>query len=420
MEKPQKKKNNSRAAALAKDIVPIAVVLLIIAVYIFAECTKATHTEVETVTAVMSTVYETVDATALVVRDEHTVDSDGGGVTVPCVSDGEKVRQGGNIAMVFSDGTQAQSYSSVLGVQEQLDYYINLESRAAGTATDIETLDKDILSDVNEYIRSAASYTSGSMDDSALSLNDKLTRRQIIIGESIDFTAVKESLQQQLNSLGTESNSPTGYVTTQESGVFSSYTDGCEDIVGYGDVTQLDVQSLDEAIGKASQAQPTEHLGKLITTYEWYLCCKVDAKDIKGIKNGDRLTVALKDSDDVIECTVVSGADVDLGVEQTVLVLRNSAMNRQIASMRVEDIEIRINEYNGFKLPSSAIHVDSEGNKTVYALVANQVCARSGEMLYSNKDYAVFAYDAQDSGGIRLYDQIIIKGKDLHDGKVYT
>lgn len=88
--------------------------------------------------------------------------------------------------------------------------------------------------------------------------------------------------------------------------------------------------------------------------------------------------------------------------------------------MRLEDIEIRYSEYEGFKIPASAVHVDDNGEKFVYALISNTVEKRSGEIIYSTKDYVVFGYDAQNSDSIRYYDQIITKGTDLHDGKVYS
>ncbi len=158
----------------------------------------------------------------------------------------------------------------------------------------------------------------------------------------------------------------------------------------------------------------------MITDYEWYFACKVSADEVKGIENGDILNVALKDSDKVIECEVVSGATLDLGVKEAVLILRSSEMDSELASMRLENIEIRFNEYTGFKVPSSAIHINDKGEKTVYALVANQVESRTGKVIYSTKDYVVFEYTPEDENSIRLYDQIITQGKDLHDGKVYT
>lgn len=420
MAEEKAKKVNNASKYISKDVIVIAVVLIAIAAYIIAECYSATHVDIQTVTAVKSTVYQTLDKKALVIRDEHTVEGNSSGVTVACVNDGEKVKVGGNIAMVFSNSDNAKSYSSALDLQSRLDYYINLESKSAGTATDVEQIDSDVINDVNDYIRSSSSNNFSAVQSAALDLNDKLTRRQMIIGEDIDFSTVKQGLEQKLNAINLESCKPTGYVSTKESGIFSSYSDGCETAFDYKNIDKLDVNTLDKYIAQAKKAKKTDSLGKLITDYEWYFACKVSADEVKGIENGDILNVALKDSDKVIECEVVSGATLDLGDKEAVLILRSSEMDSELASMRLENIEIRFNEYTGFKVPSSAIHINDKGEKTVYALVANQVESRTGKVIYSTKDYVVFEYTPEDENSIRLYDQIITQGKDLHDGKVYT
>ena len=421
MENSKKEKVNKNPDKIRGDVVAIAAVLIIIAGYIFYECYNATHVDVETVTAVTSTVYETIDAKALVIRDEHTLSNSSSGVTVPAVQDGEKVKLGGNVAMLFSSQDNAKAYSTAMDLHSQLDYYIELESKTVGMATDVASIDKDILSDVNGYIRAANSNDKGNVSAYADELNDKFARRQIIIGENIDFTEVKSDLQAQLNKINIDGCKPTGYVTADRSGIFSSYTDGCEGMFDYDAVDKLDVKTLQGYIDSVPGVKKTDgSLGKLITSYEWYFCCVVSADDVKSISNGDILNVALKDGDRVYKCQVVSGADTDLGTEQTVLVLRCSEMNSSITSIRLEDIEIRYNEYTGFKVPSSAIHVNDEGKKCVYALIANQVAERQCDIIYSTKDYAVFAYEPENSDSIRFYDQIITKGKDLHDGKIYS
>ena len=420
MAEEKAKKVNNASKYISKDVIVIAVVLIAIAAYIIAECYSATHVDIQTVTAVKSTVYQTLDKKALVIRDEHTVEGNSSGVTVACVNDGEKVKVGGNIAMVFSNSDNAKSYSSALDLQSRLDYYINLESKSAGTATDVEQIDSDVINDVNDYIRSSSSNNFSAVQSAALDLNDKLTRRQMIIGEDIDFSTVKQGLEQKLNAINLESCKPTGYVSTKESGIFSSYSDGCETAFDYKNIDKLDVNTLDKYIAQAKKAKKTDSLGKLITDYEWYFACKVSADEVKGIENGDILNVALKDSDKVIECEVVSCETLDLGVKEAVLILRSSEMDSELASMRLENIEIRFNEYTGFKVPSSAIHINDKGEKTVYALVANQVESRTGKVIYSTKDYVVFEYTPEDENSIRLYDQIITQGKDLHNGKVYT
>lgn len=421
MPKSKDRKVNKNPDAHKLDVIAVITVLIIIAGYIFFECYSATHIDVETITAVTSTVYETIETKALVVRDEHIVQNNDNAVTVACVGDGAKVKVNGNLAMEFSNEENAKNYSLLQDLHKELDYYVELEGRSAGIATDVETIDRDIFNDVNDYVRASGYNSIEKLSEYTDDLNDKLTRRQMIIGQDIDFTAVKTDLQNQINAINVNSCKPTGYLTTDESGVFSSYTDGLESAFDYDNIESLDTATLNSYIEQAQNPEKgTQSFGKLITAYEWYFCAVVAADDVKSIQNGDTLDVAVKDSDEIIKCQVLSGADVPLGITETVLILKSSQMDSSITSMRLEDIEIRYNSYSGFKVPSNAIHIDSEGNKCVYALVANQVSLRQCEVVYATKDYTLFAYDPNNSSSIRYYDQIITKGKELHDGKVYT
>lgn len=421
MENSKKEKVNKKPENSRKDVIAIIVVVALIFAYVFYECYTATNVDVETITAVNSTVYESIDTKALVIRDEKVINTNANGVTVAGADDGEKVKQGGIVAMTFSSEESAKEYSTLEDLHAELDYYIDLESKSAGVATDIATVDRDIQDDVNEYIRTVNSNSLDNLSDCANDLNDKLTRRQMIIGETVDFSAVKSELENQINNINTTACQPTAYVKSEESGVFSSYTDGLETAFDYNKVTDLDVNTLNSYIEQASQpSQSSNSFGKLITSYKWYFCAAVDADDVQKINNGDVLNVTLKDSDKIIECTVESGADVQPGDSQTVLILSSSQLDSEISSMRLEDIEIRYNEHTGFKIPSSAIHIDEDGNKCVYALVANQVAERTGNIIYSTKDYVIFESGSSEENSIRYYDQIITKGKDLYDGKVYS
>lgn len=421
MGKTKENKVNKTSKKIPGDIVAIILVLALIGGYIFYGCYSALNVDVETITAVKSTIYEAIDAQALVIRDEHTVSGSSSGVTVASVNNGEKVKAGGNIAMVFSSEEDATKYSSAQELQNQLSYYEELETQASGTVTDVEQIDSDILSDVNSYIRAVGNGRYDSLLEYSDDLNERFIRRQLTIGEKIDFSQVKSDIKNQLDEINVSTCSPVDYLTTEESGIFSSYTDGFESIVDYSKATEIDAATLKSCIEKVSESEnDSSSFGKLITSYEWYFCCVVPSKDTAKISDGDTLNVTLKSSDDILKCQVITGADPDLNTEETVLVLRCSDMNSRIASMRLEDIEIRYSEYEGFKIPASAVHVDDNGEKFVYALISNTVEKRSGEIIYSTKDYVVFGYDAQNSDSIRYYDQIITKGTDLHDGKVYS
>ena len=142
--KTEKKFKMSSAQKQNAAIVFIAVLIVI---YIAVELYGAFNVSLKTQTALASTVYETVDAGALVVRNEHTVQS-GGGVTVSSVADCEKVVKGGEIALTFSSEEAASAYSQYTALEEELRYYADMEDQAVGQVTDVESLDSSILENI--------------------------------------------------------------------------------------------------------------------------------------------------------------------------------------------------------------------------------------------------------------------------------
>lgn len=404
---------------IKRDNLAIVIVIALVLLYVFYECYSVFHIELETQTASLTTVYESIDSTAIAIRDEHTVSSTGA-VTVAGLNDGDKINVGGNVAMTFTTEEDASEYSKYLQTLQKLEYYEKLESQTVGQATNVESINKQINDDVDEYIRSIESGDIESINDTGDTVNDDLIRRQLLIGESVDLVNIIQDLRIQLSQYNV--TSPNGYITTDVSGVFSSYADGLENYIDYNNVTQLTVDDVNLAIKKSQSTQINDDLivGKLVTSYSWYFATVVPTESIKGFSNGDKVKVTLKDNDNsVLTFSIVSGADAEVGNDETVLVMKCSNMNADLAKIRSTDIEIRIASYEGIKVPASAVHV-CDDKKGVYVLISSQVKFRQADVIYSDDDYVLLSYDADNKNGIRIYDKIITQGKDLEDGKVYT
>lgn len=398
----------------------MAVAIVLIFAYIFYEVYSVSHIDIKTETAVVSTVYEKIDAKAIVIRDEKPINKVSGKITVPCFNDGDKVNVGGNIAMTFSSEKAATDYSKYAELQNKLAYYRNLESRTLGQAASVESIDSEINNNVNLYIRALNSSGQSAVSEAGDKLNDILVRRQIIIGRQVDLLSIIQQLTAEAEKYSSSSK-PESYVTTDVSGVFSSYTDGFEGLLDYENAKELTAEQVENAITEAEENKKnTDYLGKLITSYQWYIECVLDSKDVKGLKNGGKVQIALKDSSDtVFTAEIVSGAETNLNQKKTLLIMKCSTMNSTLASLRCEDIELRIKSYEGIKVPTTALHVNENGEKGVYALVASQVHFRKAEVIYTADDYVMLKFDPKDSEGIRLHDKIVIQGKELREGKVY-
>lgn len=394
----------------------ISVVVLIV-LFVVIQFYKVTHIELKTQTATVSTVYDKVSSEALFIRDESVVEKATTGVTVPCFEDGDKINVKGNVAMQFSSSKAAANYSKYTDLTNQIKYYQTLEAQTVGQSANLETINEDIEQKVINY---ADGLCRNKIGDTAEELDSVLVRRQLIIGEDVDLLSIIENLRDKRNSYSSFSK-PDKYIKTDESGVFSSYTDGYENIIDFDKAEETSIDEFKSALSAVDKSQDVaDNVGKLVTSYTWYVQTLVSTDTVKNLENGDYVNIVLKDdSSKEFKAEIVSGADVSLGQKETLLVLKLNEMDADIAKLRKAEIEIRRNEYEGIKIPSEALHV-VDGKKGVYVLIASQIKFREVNIIYSDDDYVLAEYDESNTNSIHLYDKIITQGKDLKDGKVYT
>lgn len=394
----------------------ISVVVLIV-FFVVIQFYKVTHIELKTQTATVSTVYDKASSEALFIRDESVVEKAATGVTVPCFEDGDKINVKGNVAMQFSSSKAAANYSKYTDLTNQIKYYQTLEAQTVGQSANLETINEDIEQKVINY---ADGLCRNKIGDTAQELDSVLVRRQLIIGEDVDLLSIIENLRDKRNSYSSFSK-PDKYIKTDESGVFSNYTDGYENIIDFDKAEETSVKEFKSALSAVDKSKDVaDNVGKLVTSYTWYVQTLVSTDTVKNLENGDYVNIVLKDdSSKEFKAEIVSGADVSLGQKETLLVLKLNEMDADIAKLRKAEIEIRRNKYEGIKIPSEALHV-VDGKKGVYVLIASQIKFREVNIIYSDDDYVLAEYDESNTNSIHLYDKIITQGKDLKDGKVYT
>ena len=400
-----------------KSNVLIISVIVLIVLFVVIQFYKVTHIELKTQTATISTVYDKVSSEALFIRDEGVVEKSPSGVTVACFQDGDKINVKGNVAMQFSSSKAAANYSKYAELTKQIKYYQTLEAQTVGQSADLETINEDIEQKVINYADGLAKNRIG---DTAEELDSVLVRRQLIIGEDVNLLSIIENLRDQRNNYQSYSK-PDRYIKTDKSGVFSSYTDGYENLIDYSKAEETTIDGFKSALKAVDKAQNvSNNIGKLVTSYTWYIQTLVSADTVKNLENGDYVNIVLKDdTSKSFKAEIVNGAEIALGQKETLLVLKLNEMDADIAKLRKAEIEIRRNTYEGIKVPSEALHV-LDGKKGVYVLIASQVKFREVNVIYSDDDYVLAEYDESNEKSIHLYDKIITQGKDLKDGKVYT
>jgi hypothetical protein len=270
-----------------------------------------------------------------------------------------------------------------------------------------------------------AVYANGQNTEELRSIHAQLlslmNKRQVIVGSIDDFSNKLEQLRNERTNLAGRITPPVGTVNAPRSGYFVDRADGFET---YFSVNDDDIAALTaEEVQAALAATPTMSsacVGKVVAEYDWYLACSIAGEKAARLEVGDSLNIRLPFVTAEIIPTKVLAVNQSAN-NQSSLILKCSLMSEELSDIRIESVQLLMEEYSGMRLPDKALHFDENNRSGAYVRMGTTVTFRYVDILYHNeKDkYSICAIpNAADKTYVQLYDDVIIEGKDLYDGKV--
>ena len=100
------------------------------------------------------------------------------------------------------------------------------------------------------------------------------------------------------------------------------------------------------------------------------------------------------------------------------VVFRCDYMSAELSTIRQEPMQIQLVKHTGLTVPKRAIVIDENQQAGVYVRSGNVVAFRKINQLYSEPADYVVCEDISESGYLKMYDDIIVGGRDLYDGKI--
>ena len=199
-------------------------------------------------------------------------------------------------------------------------------------------------------------------------------------------------------------------------GYFANKTDGFENIVDTDQLASLTVEqmngylTMDAPTGKAAS-------GKIVSGYQWYLGCVVPDSYYNTLGVGNSLTIRMSFvTDEVIPVTVHSCKKDNKG--NLAVVFRCDYMSEELSTIRRESVQIQLVRHTGLKVSKRAIIMDENQQAGVYVRTGNVASFRKIKQIYSEPADYVVCEEVNDSGYLKMYDDVIVGGKDLYDGKI--
>ena len=404
--------NKNKIKYIGYSLVGILIIL-----YFIYQVVQMNTNPYKTELALERDIQTVVNAEAFIVRDEtYIVTENSAGTVVSIAEDGKRVGSGESVAVVFQSADSAAAYARINELQKEINYYKQLKNRV-GLGTNAPSSYNALIDDACiAFISSSRLEIGSDFEDALTDLRDAITARQLAVGEELSVDVKLSELEAELVSLQSKA---VGYTTvaSPNSGYYIGSVDGYENVINYSDATNVNCEMISSLLSAEKQEVPSNVMGKLVDAFDWYILCTIPYNDSGELENGETIYVnAPNTSVDTLKCTVVSKGNKEN--DQIALVLKCNIMNRHVANLRHQEIEIILDEYTGIRINNKAIR-EQDGEKGVFVKSGNIIQFKKINIISSTEDYSIIE-KVDDSAYVKQYDTIITEGVDLYNGKVIS
>ncbi|WP_373209529.1 HlyD family efflux transporter periplasmic adaptor subunit [Allofournierella massiliensis] len=399
-----------------KIITAIVLAILVVpAVYLGVQLFAILNRPYRTETAVEYVMSDSVFADGYVVFDQTPVE--GSGDLGYLVENGERVASGTAVAEVYTSTEQAQSRRQLEEIETQLSL---LEKSENTSGTDVDMLYKqqqNALYDLLDCIDMQAYDQVGEAGNQYLLAANKI---QIMTGAVSNFAQAKQELQTlkdqvqaQLGQPATISAPVGGYFVAADSADILSLTrEGLD---------AMDATTLAQSIQNGDGVQPLEGAGKIVTSYAWYFYGTCSLEEGKKFQNASSVEISFPGvAEKTLPATVES---IELDEEQGLakFVLHCEYIGADVLGLSLEEAKIDFESYEGLRVDADALHI-VDGEKGVYVKYGNLARWRKIQIVYQNEEYLLVAEDGKvgTDNELRMFDEVIVEGTDLKDGKILS
>ncbi len=416
----------------------VSVLVLVFVVFTFVTTNFMGNDKIVTETAYRTIVSDSINTTAFVIRDEELVENNTKGVLVYQASNGDKVKADGTIADVYRNETEAVNYKNLCEIEEEIEELEALNNTLGSSNVGLDSVNNRLDQKLVTYIDTINKRDFSSISQVQSDLLSAVYRKQIITGDQENFDDKIAKLKKEKETLEQKNSNSIDSIVSKNAGYFVTDIDGYEnkfDVDSLSEISYSDITNV-----KASNVNKDKYVGKIIKNVNWYLACPVSFEQAKAISHNDtevnvRIPYA---TNDLIPAKVVSVNEYSKD-EKAVVVLECNYMSPALSQIRNEAVEIQLDTYEGLKVPKVALHddiikrttTDANGNQIeeeskvqgVFVKYGSELVFKQVYIKYSSDDFVICDEDPGEdllfnNQTLTLYDEVVVEGDDLYDGKL--
>ena len=414
----------SRLADLVVHIATIAVAAAALA-YLGYHFFEGFSADIETEYATLVTDSDVVPLDAYIMRSESVIfaASATSGHSVGYVfSDGTKVHGGQVVANIYTgDGS---SDEAIVDLDRRIDLLESSNLTDGMTSSDTYVIDSKIQ---NYYYLILQSTLLGNYSNLTKRRDELLTlinKRRILTGVTTGYSDRIESLTAERALLSAGQDTIAESVGAPYAGYFYSTTDGYESTFSASKVESLTLAEFDKMLSSQPTRYSDRAVGKMVSDFNWYIVCETTRDSLRYFTKGYSYYVNFPYNDDISIKMTLSNVVSEVGSDRVLLVLETERIPEDFSFRRMQPVEIVRSSYTGYRVPISAARL-VDGKQGVYIMIGNTIEFREIDILLEMDGYYIVAEqdpvnDPDYASKLGLYDQIVVSGKNLYDGKLIS
>ena len=415
----------------------IAFLTVLALVYVVYLLLSANFNMYPTENAVRTTITEKIYSNGFIIRDETIIPNNSNGVLSYSCANGEEVKANGEIAKIYANESDAVSQSIADSLERKKKALTDLQSTNVLGSVGLDTINNDISNNLISFYNNVNDNDINSAFTHSSDLLYSINQRQLYTGKVKNFSTEIADLQSQIDTLRNSSGDSIGTLTTEKAGYFTEFCDGYENSLKYKDVDRL---TLDDLHNIEISSVPSNTAGKIISSLNWYVACEVTADQATSLSLWDgNVSLLLSGASNEAVPAEIFRIHQPSQDDNALVILSCDYMDDSLIDTRNEPIEIGLGTYTGLRVNKKAIHddyvtkvtYDDNNNKHtetkkvqgVYVLYGSEVLFKQVSIIYADDDYVICDTTPDDGvlfngETISMYDQVILEGDDLYDGKV--
>ena len=243
-----------------------------------------------------------------------------------------------------------------------------------------------------------------------------MCKREITLKESADYSARKQALNAEIASLNAKLSGDVKDVLANGTGFFASEVDGYESEISFSSVETMTKEKIQEILAKPGKQNVSSGvIGKLIQDYRWRVAAVLNTENLFGINEGSTITLRVGSTSQLLDAKVVSVKKC--GDNEAVFVFECDKLNATVVSGRTAKFKIVVNSYGGLRVSSNALRNNENHEYGVYVVRGQSLVFKKVDIIYWGEEYVICEQNP-DEDYLMMYDEVVVEGKDLYDGKV--